>query len=129
MQLQEQQPITRPDLQTVYRNGLETEEQPVGEAAAAILAAGVGAFAMGLMTTLAEAFEGFRTFLNVYNPVGPLSGKTLGAIVIWLISWAVLYFMWKGKDIPFPRVFTATVILIALGVLGTFPIFFDLFAP
>jgi hypothetical protein len=129
MQLQEQKPITRPDLQTAYRNGLETEEQPVGEAAAAILAAGVGAFAMGLMTTLAEAFEGFRTFLNVYNPVGPRSGNSLGAIVIWVFSWAVLFFLWKCKDIPFSRVFTATVILIALGVLGTFPIFFDLFAP
>jgi hypothetical protein len=128
MQVQEHEPITRPDLQTSYRNGLEVEEQPVGEAAAAILAAGVGSFAMGLMTTLAE-IPAIKSALNFYNPVGPLSGKTIVAVVIWLISWAVLYFLWKGKEVQFPRVFTATLILIALGVLGTFPIFFDLFAP
>lgn len=128
MQLQEHEPVTRPDLQTVYRNGLEVEEQPVGEAAAAILAAGVGAFAMGLMTILAE-IPVIKDALNFYNPVGPLSGKTTVAVIVWLVSWAALYFLWKGKEIPFPRVFTATLILIALGVLGTFPIFFGLFAP
>lgn len=128
MLLQEQKSVTRPDLQTAHRNGLEVEEQPVGEAAAAILAAGVGAFAMGLMTTLAE-FPAIKTALNFYNPVGPLSGKTIVTVIIWLVSWAILYFMWKGKDIAFSRVFTATVILIALGVLGTFPVFYDMFAP
>ena len=128
MQLQEHDAVTRPDLQTVYRNGLEVEEQPVGEAAAAILAAGVGAFAMGLMTTLAE-IPGIKDALNFYNPVGPLSGQTTIAIIVWLVSWAALYSLWKGKDVPFPRVFTATLILIALGVLGTFPLFFGLFAP
>ena len=128
MQLQEHEPVTRPDLQTVYRNGLEVEEQPVGEAAAAILAAGVGAFAMGLMTILAE-IPVIKDALNFYNPVGPLSGKTTVAVIVWLVSWAALYFLWKGKEIPFPRVFTATLILIALGVRGTFPIFFGLFAP
>src|SRR5689334_2883594 len=122
MQVQEPTAVTRPDLQTVYRNGLEVEEHPVGEDAAAILAAGVGSFAIGLMTTLAEASVDLRNFLNFYNPVGPLSGKTIVAIIIWLISWTWLYFRWKGKEIPFPRVFTATLVLISLGVLGTFPI-------
>jgi hypothetical protein len=128
MQLQEHDAVTRPDLQTVYRNGLEVEEQPVGEAAAAILAAGVGAFALGLMTILAE-IPMIKDALNFYNPVGPLSGKTSVAVIIWLVTWAALYFLWNGKDVPFPRVFTATLILIALGVLGTFPLFFGLFAP
>lgn len=108
---------------------LEDQSSIMGKAAAALVAAGIGSFAIGLMTTLAEASAGLSSALNIINPVGPLSGKTIVTLVIWLISWAILHSAWKDHDRPFSGVYTTTLVLIALGLLGTFPIFFDLFAP
>ena len=108
---------------------VEYADKPEGPVAAAILAAGVGAFALGVLTTLAEASEGFADFLNVYDPVGPLSGKTIGAVIVWLIAWAVLHLMYRGKAVESRKALAGSLILIGLGVLGTFPIFFQAFAP
>jgi hypothetical protein len=35
--------------------------------------------------------------------------------------------VWRKQDINIGRVGTATLILVALGILGTFPTFFDVF--
>jgi len=106
----------------------EHSEKPEGPISAAILAAGIGAFALGVLTTLAEVSEAFKDILNLYDPVGPLSGKTIGAVIVWLIAWAVLHLMYRGKAIESRKALTVSLILIALGVLGTFPIFFQAFA-
>ena len=106
---------------------------PNGEAVAAMLAAGIGAVALGFFTTLAEITAGttFRTGgfpgLTWDRGVGPLSGKTGYAVIVWLIAWAVLYFVMRGKEYNFMRMFWITLGLIGLGVLGTFPVFFELF--
>ncbi len=99
-----------------------------GPAAAAIMASGIGSLALGLLTTLAETIKGVGSALNLYAPSGPLSGKTAGAVVVWLVAWAVLQGLWKDKSVDFARVFTTTLVLIALGLLGTFPLFFELLA-
>jgi len=98
-----------------------------GPAAAAILASGVGSFALGLFTTLAQAIATIRSALNLYDPAGPLSGKTTVAVVIWLVAWVVLHQMWKDRQVKFTKIYFATLILIALGFLGTFPTFFEAF--
>ena len=100
---------------------------PNGTAAAAVLAAGIGCFALGLFTTLAQAIHAVGSLLNWWNPVGPLSGKTGLAYVVWLISWVVVHRMMKDQDVNFGKAYAAGLILIALGLLGTFPLFFGLF--
>lgn len=98
-----------------------------GPAAAAILAAGIGSMVLGLFVILSEALKSVNNALNFYNPVGPLSGKTIIAIAVWLAAWIILHISWKNKQVNFAGVFTASLILIILGLLGTFPPFFDLF--
>ena len=98
-----------------------------GPAAAALLAAGIGSMVLGLFVILAEVSNSVKNALNFYSPVGPLSGKTTLAIVIWILSWMILHSSWKNKQVSFAGVFTASLILIILGLLGTFPPFFDLF--
>lgn len=98
-----------------------------GPAAAAILAAGIGSMVLGLFVILSEALKSVNNALNFYNPVGPLSGKTIIAIAVWLVAWIILHISWKNKQVNFAGVFTASLILIILGLLGTFPPFFDLF--
>lgn len=98
-----------------------------GPAAAAILASGIGSFALGLFTTLAQAITAVRSALNLYDPAGPLSGKTTVAVVIWLVAWAVFHQLWKDRHVNFTKVYIATLIMVALGLLGTFPLFFEAF--
>jgi hypothetical protein len=107
----------------------QATDKPEGPVAAAILAAGVGALALGVLTTLAEASQPIKDFLNFYDPVGPLSGKSTGAIIIWLVVWVVLHLVYRNKPVESRAALAASLVLIALGVLGTFPIFFQLFAP
>jgi hypothetical protein len=98
-----------------------------GSIVAAMLAAGIGCFVLGLMICLAEGSKAIGNILNFYGPVGPLSGKTLVAIVLWLVSWGILANKWKDQSADFGKIYNVTLILVFLGLLGSFPLFFDLF--
>jgi len=104
-------------------------DKPEGPISAAILAAGTGAFTLGLLTTLAEASESVADALRWSTAVGPLSGKTSLAVIVWLVVWAALHLALRRKTYETGRALTIAVVLIGLGVVGTFPTFFELFAP
>ncbi|AHI68188.1 hypothetical protein BTL_4538 [Burkholderia thailandensis H0587] len=99
---------------------------PNGPAAAAILAAGIGCFAVGLFALAGDAFSSIAHFFTFYTPTGPLSGVTTSAIVVWLLSWAVLSRRWNAISVALGRVSTIAFVLLALGILLTFPPFMDL---
>ena len=96
-----------------------TSREVNGSAMAALLGGGIGAFAMGAVVLLNEA--GIFAAPTLYAPAGGVSGRTTLATIVWLIAWAVLHNRWKAREIAPGRVGAVTVILIALGVLGTFP--------
>jgi hypothetical protein len=100
---------------------------PTGPAAAAMIASGIGTLFIGLMTTGAVLSEGLKTFLNWWNPAGPLTGKTGIGILAWLISWVLLNTIWKNKDYELSKAFTITLVLIGLGLALTFPPVFEAF--
>jgi len=98
---------------------------PNGAAWAALLAAGIGAFAVGLFVILNET-EIF-TSPTLYGPAGGVSGRTTFALVVWLVAWVVLHARWKDREIAsVGRLVVITMTLIALGVLGTFPPFWGI---
>src|SRR5688500_18111374 len=92
-----------------------------GAALASLMAAGIGAFAMGFFVIIHEA--GLFSAPALYAPAGGLSGRTAFAIVTWLAVWAVLHFRWKNRQIEPRRVYTATVVTTALGIVLCFPPF------
>lgn len=100
-----------------------------GAAAAAVLGAAIGATTLGLLTTAAEASPALKSALNLSDPVGPLSGKVIGATVAFFVSWAILHALWKNKDVNFGRLATIAMVLIAVGILLTFPLIFQVFTP
>ena len=63
-----------------------TSTAPNGAAMAAALAAGIGAFAMGLFVLLNEA--GLFAAPALYGPAGGVTGRTTFATVVWLGAWA-----------------------------------------
>ena len=107
--------------------GVAFTDKPEGPIAAAIIAGGVGAAVLGVVTTLAEASAGVKDWLQWSDRVGPLSGKTILAVAVWLVAWAVLHVVLRGRPYETRRALVVSLVLIALGVLGTFPTFFQLF--
>jgi hypothetical protein len=108
--------------------GFEFTDRPEGPIAAAILAGGIGCLTLGILTTLAEASTSIKDWLQWNDRVGPLSGKTAMAVIIWLVAWAVLHAIYRNKPFETRRALVISLVLVALGVVGTFPTFFQAFA-
>ena len=104
------------------------EAPPSGPAAAAMLAAGFGALTLGILTTLAEGVTSIKDWLQFNDRVGPLSGKTIISVIVFFVAWGLLTAVWRRSDPPLQRVAVATAALVILGLVGTFPIFFQAFS-
>ncbi len=98
---------------------MRNESATNGSAAAAILAAAIGAMAMGAIVVLNEA--GVLAAPALYGPAGGVTGRTALATVTWLVAWGVLHTRWKNRHVPSLRVYQISIVLIVLGILGTFP--------
>lgn len=100
---------------------------PNGPAAAAILAGGIGAFFMGFITWLSEVVASTQDVLKWVGPVGPLSGKVGLTVIVYAVAWLILGMMWKNKNVAFGKIATIALVLLVLGLVGTFPLFWHLF--
>lgn len=104
-----------------------TDTKPNGPVAAAFLAAGVGAFTLGILVVLAEANQGIKDALDfaklygIGSGVGPLSGKVTLSTLAFAVSWVVMHFAFRGRELPWGRVITVLTILLVLGFALTFP--------
>ena len=90
-----------------------------GAALASFLAAGIGAFAVGFFVIVNET--GLFAAPALYGPAGGVSGRMTFAAVVWLIGWAVLHSRWKNRELESRRVYAATLVLITVGVILSFP--------
>jgi hypothetical protein len=110
---------------------MNTESQqshlPNGPAAAAMLACGVGVCTTGVLVVLGEASSNLAGALNFIDSVGPLSGKVAVAIVVWLVSWAILHKLWGRSQVGFRKITWVAFALIIAGFALTFPPIFQLF--
>lgn len=100
---------------------------PNGPGAAAILAAGVGSFALAILDLVVDQSALFKRLLVFYKPTGQLSGATTIAIVIWLSTWGILEWRWRKKTVALMRLNLVAFVLLGLSVLLTFPPIADLF--
>jgi hypothetical protein len=102
------------------------QQLPNGPAGAAILSAGAGCTFMGILSVAADASKSFAKFLTFYLPTGSLSGVSSVAILLWLVTWFFLAKRWRLKTIAIGKVNATAFLLLALGILLTFPPFADL---
>ena len=98
-----------------------------GPGAAAILAAGIGSFALALLACAGDKSAAVKNSLVFYRPTGPLSGVTTAAILIWLLTWGILGWRWRNKTVAVGRITAVALALLGLGLLLTFPPVVDLF--
>ena len=94
---------------------------PNGFGAASVLAAGVGALALGVCTAAAEVSPHVKSLFLFYRAGGPLSGESTTAIVVWLLCWGLLGSLWNAKTIAMKRVNVVAFVLVVVSLLLTFP--------
>ena len=100
---------------------------PNGAAAAAILAAGIGAFMLAVLAVAADRIALLQRALIFYRPTGPLSGVTTSAIIIWLLAWFALDRICRNRTVALRPISVAALTLLVLSLLLTFPPLVDLF--
>ena len=101
------------------------EHLPNGPAAAAILSAGAGCTVLGILAVAGDASKAVAKLLTFYLPTGPLSGVSSLAILAWLVTWFILAKRWRAKTVALAKVNATAFLLLALGILLTFPPFAD----
>ena len=101
--------------------------KPNGPVAAVLLATGIGALVLAVLTVVAEASVSFKDSLAYDLEVGPLSGKTIWATAAFLGSWGGLTLGLRNRDVNMNVVLIISGVLLALGLIGTFAPFFELF--
>lgn len=102
--------------------------QPNGGVAAAVIAAGIGCATLGLLVVAAAASPKVSRWLTFYAPTGPLSGKAIVSTVVYLVVWPNLHYRLRDKQVDLYKAFMITILLVALGIIGTFPPVYQLFS-
>lgn len=107
----------------------EDAVRPDGPAAAVMISAGIGALVLAILVVIAEAKESFKNSLAYSDRVGPLSGKTIWAVVAFAVSWLVLSVVLRRREVDLGKAAVLASVLLALALVGTFSPFFELFKP
>ena len=102
-----------------------------GAAAAALLAAAIGIFVLGLVTSLAEAtriwerFADFKEWLAWDDEVGPLSGKSSLGLIAWAATWPVLHLLLYRRDRVILAASAISFVLFVAAMVLMFPPVFE----
>ena len=97
------------------------ELKPNGPAAAAILGAAMAVFSLGVMFVWSHSWGDLAEWLVFREQVGSVSGLSTMAGVIWISTWALLTPpLWK-RNVPFLWLTAIAGLLIAAGLLLTWP--------
>jgi|SRR5690606_3471237 len=95
-----------------------------GSAMAAFLASAIGSFAVGGIVLLDQI--GLFPVPALYGPAGGVSSRTTSAALVWILAWALLHRRWLDKEVNGQAIFTWCLVLIGMGLLFTFPPFWNL---
>jgi hypothetical protein len=120
--------MTNSQMESNSASGINSDVKSEGPIVAALLAMGAGVMVYGIFVVLTEISTNFKTFLTLNDGVGPLSGKTIFGVLVWLAIWAVLHPAFRRSTVDLWRAFQISLVMVGIGVLFTFPIFFKLFA-
>ena len=118
---------TRPDGKKVEVAGIPSERAPVpgGIAVAALMAALLGMLTLAVVNVFTAASKGFNAWVHsvgkLWMPgaegIGPYSGKETISLVVWIVSWVVLHFALRRKDMEVSR--WLIVFLVGVGIATT----------
>jgi hypothetical protein len=117
-------------------NSTRRPYRATGEAVAALLAAGTGLLVLALVNQIAELSDPFANWLHgigkIWMPgapgIGPYSGKETMALVGWLVSWAILHPVLRGREMKMSRWLVVFLVMVAVATTFIWPPVYTHFA-
>lgn len=120
--------------------GSQNPPKVSGSAAAALISAGIGCFGMMVSHHFSDADKtkaiekmllSFGSWIpgtnnpdEMWGNIGSYSGKETVMLVFWLISWAILHFTWKDKNIKGNTIiFWLLTLMVAATAMSWHPLF------
>ncbi|WP_293360025.1 MULTISPECIES: hypothetical protein [unclassified Microcoleus] len=99
--------------------GAQTPPSNSGPAAAALISAGIGCFTMmvshhlgdiskeinEMLWSLGTWIPGSKTGNEMWGNIGSYTGKETMLLIGWLVSWPILYAIWKNKSVKSRTIF------------------------
>lgn len=122
----------------VLAAGSQTPPQVSGPAAAALVSAGFGCFFMMVnqhLTVISKDWDkivwaigswipGSHNQNKLYGEIGPYSGKETILLLSWLVSWSILYMLWRQRNIKSRTIlFWLFTLFVAATVMSWHPLF------
>jgi hypothetical protein len=107
-------------------SAVSTKMTPNGPGAAAVLAAGMGCFTLGVISVVADKVPALARGLIFVRATGPLSGVSTVSILVWLGVWGYLQHRWQQRIVDLRWTNGIAFVLLACGLLLTFPPIGDL---
>jgi hypothetical protein len=100
-------------------SGAKSSPKVSGPAAAALISAGMGCFLMmvahhlsdtskareKIMWAIGSWIPGSHNNSELWGNIGSYTGKETMLLVGWLVSWPILHFLWKNKNIKARTIF------------------------
>lgn len=117
---------------TPARAPLEVEQanvKPTGPAGAAMISVSLGLLAMAVSHVIAEGSEATKNAIHnlgkLWIPgaqgIGPYSGKETIALVVWLVSWAILHYALRRREVSLTAYGLGFLVLIGLSTTMLWP--------
>ena len=101
---------------------------PTGAIVAALLAAWMGLIALAITNIAADVNSGFRSAITLNSGIGPYSGKELFMLVAWFVSWPILHFALRKRDLKVKKWFAVFLAGVLVAVLLMWPPIFGAIA-
>jgi hypothetical protein len=99
-----------------------------GTALASLVAAGIGSLTFGILIILTEMSpKVVKPLMTLDQGVGPLSGKTIFSVVAYFLAWAILSFLWRERHLEEAKYIRITFIMTMIGLVLSFPPFYEIF--
>jgi len=100
----------------------------VGKCQAALIAAAIGSLALSVAHLMAEVSSGIKSALELNKALGPYSGKMAVAVILWLVSWAILSPLLSRQRLEMKSVLYFFIFIMALATLLVYPPFIHIIA-
>ena len=93
-----------------------------GQVAAAMIAAMIGVLSLGISHTISVLSEDAKLFIHEVGKawipgaveIGPYSGKESFMLIGWGLSWLILYFVLRNRDVRLP--YYTVIFMIGVGI-------------
>ena len=99
----------------------ETLKYPTGSIVAALVAAWLGLIALAIVNVAANVNAGFKTAITLNSGIGPYSGKELFMLLTWFVSWPILHFALRKREMPLKTWFGVFLVGMLAAVLLMWP--------